>query len=317
VAGAEFNTHPAATPHAPVTPGSRTNQAATVSDALVVPPALQDKSLQVAAIGELPVNPLRHSLPSRLAVLSMAVEGRLIVAIDTGSNVFLSKDGGRHWKQVHAPWQSKAVTAALVDYPASSPTIPSRESPGYTTSASGGSVTPTDVPKGEVIAKKSLPLSSSGSSLTGKVTDRAGAVIGGASVTVTDPAAPISRTAKTDGGGRYRFDGIAPGSYRVEASALGFATQMRTVVVEASAGPPVVDLVLNVGAAAETVQVQVASSSLEVEPARLDADSTRLKENALKQTGDVAAGVAREVFEIVTRNGERWSSVDGLHWKRR
>jgi hypothetical protein len=31
----------------------------------------------------------------------------------------------------------------------------------------------------------------------------------------------------------------------------------------------------------------------------------------------VAAGVAREVFEIVTRNGERWSSVDGLHWKRR
>jgi len=92
---------------------------------------------------------------------------------------------------------------------------------------------------------------------------------------------------------------------------------MRTVVVEASAGPPVVDLVLNVGAAAETVQVQVASSSLEVEPARLDADSTRLKENALKQTGDVAAGVAREVFEIVTRNGERWSSVDGLHWKRR
>jgi len=57
--------------------------------------------------------------------------------------------------------------------------------------------------------------------LRGSITDEMGAVIVGASVTITD-AAGQSKTTVTANDGTYQFAGLAPGKYVVKASAKGF-----------------------------------------------------------------------------------------------
>ena len=44
-------------------------------------------------------------LPSRLPVTSSAMNAGRTLAVDSAGALFLSKDAGRHWKSVHAPWQ--------------------------------------------------------------------------------------------------------------------------------------------------------------------------------------------------------------------
>lgn len=67
--------------------------------------------------------------------------------------------------------------------------------------------------------------SSSTAELRGQVTDTAGAVVAGASVTITDTAKGTSRTTTTDADGNYVFLNLLPSSYelKVEAANRGFA----------------------------------------------------------------------------------------------
>jgi len=59
--------------------------------------------------------------------------------------------------------------------------------------------------------------------LQGTVTDPTGAVVPAASVTILDKETNQSQTVKTDGGGTYTFNRLAPASYAVSAEAKGFA----------------------------------------------------------------------------------------------
>jgi hypothetical protein len=52
-------------------------------------------------------------LPSGLPATSVASSKRQMVAIDLHSNVFFSKNGGKHWKAVAAQWQGRAVKVEL------------------------------------------------------------------------------------------------------------------------------------------------------------------------------------------------------------
>src|SRR5215813_8394333 len=58
--------------------------------------------------------------------------------------------------------------------------------------------------------------------LRGSITDELGAVIVGANVTLTDANGAQKKTT-TNGEGVYNFAGLAPGKYKVQASAPGFA----------------------------------------------------------------------------------------------
>ncbi len=60
------------------------------------------------------------------------------------------------------------------------------------------------------------------SSLRGTVTDELGAVVIGATVTITDASAQ-QKTAVTSDGGAYLFNGLAPGKYTLRVTAKGFA----------------------------------------------------------------------------------------------
>src|SRR5262249_6670530 len=65
--------------------------------------------------------------------------------------------------------------------------------------------------------------------LRGSITDELGAVIVGANVTLTDANGAQKKTT-TNGEGVYNFAGLAPGKYKVQAAAQGFAPSESTEV---------------------------------------------------------------------------------------
>src|SRR5207302_7565054 len=61
-----------------------------------------------------------------------------------------------------------------------------------------------------------------GSSIAGRVTDTAGAVISGATVTARNEGTGASQSAATDSSGVYRFWGLPAGSYSLTIQSPGF-----------------------------------------------------------------------------------------------
>ena len=71
-------------------------------------------------------------------------------------------------------------------------------------------------------------------SLTGRLTDPQSQPVPDASITIAH------RTTHTDTDGRYRFDGLPPGTYKILASSPGFTDLARTITVSSS--PQTIDL---------------------------------------------------------------------------
>jgi hypothetical protein len=70
-----------------------------------------------------------------------------------------------------------------------------------------------------------------GADLEGLVVDQSGGVLPGTSVTVTNLATNVSRTATSDENGRFYVAALPPGTYRVSATLPGFITQQSENVV--------------------------------------------------------------------------------------
>lgn len=83
-------------------------------------------------------------------------------------------------------------------------------------------------------------------SLRGTISDAKGAVVAGATVTLTNQATGFSRTIKTDGQGSYQFLEVPPAGYVVTVKAAGFATTKRENVVLQVSSPATLNLSLQV-----------------------------------------------------------------------
>jgi hypothetical protein len=105
---------------------------------------------------------------------------------------------------------------------------------------------------------------SGASSVTGRVTDTSGAVIGGADVTLTDLSTNIPITTQTNASGLYIFNNITAGKYGVTVSKTGFSkaeVKDQEVLVGAAT---TVNITLEVGQISEVVEVKtVAGAELE------------------------------------------------------
>ncbi len=111
-------------------------------------------------------------------------------------------------------------------------------------------------------------------SITGTVTDPQGAPIPGATVTATNTGTGLSVNAVTDANGSYTFRNLPPGVYDLNASLEGFRALNQTGL-RVSAGNPVrVDLKLEVGTLAETVNVVSETTLLQTERADLSTELT-------------------------------------------
>ena len=287
-------------PAAAPLPASSSTVSVVAANAAPMDTVSADAASAEIAQEEVGSTPLKHPLPSRLAVLSMATQGRRVVAIDTRSAVFTSNDGGKHWKAITAQWQGRAVRAALVEQPTGSAANMSA------TADLGAYLDNKNAParsiRGALVAQAPAPSVAPGSSLSGMVTDRTGAAIPDASVIVTEIATGTAHRVKTDGAGRYLVDGIAPGNYSVTAQANGFREQSLAGVAVALNRPAAADLSLTVAASTQTVTVTGRDAEIPV------SGKSVAKARAPMQAGPI--------FEITTDSGERWTSTDGVTWKR-
>lgn len=119
-----------------------------------------------------------------------------------------------------------------------------------------------------------LPLPSygqvGGATMIGTVTDKSGAVIPNAQVSIRDVSTGVVRTLSSNKDGFFTAPNLLPGNYEVRASAPGFATSVRTGITLTVGSQQVLNITMDVGQLAQQVQVsgeeplvQLASSTIQ------------------------------------------------------
>ena len=91
--------------------------------------------------------------------------------------------------------------------------------------------------------------------VSGSITDPTGAVIQGASVTLTNVATAVSRSTTSNDEGFYRFDAVDLGTYQVTLSASGFGTIEKTNIVVNANQTSTIDAQLTPGGQNITIDV--------------------------------------------------------------
>jgi hypothetical protein len=93
------------------------------------------------------------------------------------------------------------------------------------------------------------------SDLTGIVTDQTGAVVAGASITLTDQATGTEHATTSSSTGLYDIAGLNPGNYNLKVSAKGFESFVQNGIVVNVSATFRVDVKLTVGAESQTITV--------------------------------------------------------------
>ena len=102
---------------------------------------------------------------------------------------------------------------------------------------------------------------SGNSSLTGVVSDPTGAVVPGATVEIHNPVSQFSRSATTDGEGRFSFTNIPFNPYHLGVTAKGFGAYSQDLDIR-SAVPLNLKVALQIQGSAQTVTVEAGASDL-------------------------------------------------------
>lgn len=153
----------------------------------------------------------------------------------------------------------------------------------------------------------------------GYVRDGAGAAVPNAAVTLVNQNTGVSQTSRTNAEGKYEFDSVGIGNYRVSSESAGFAkTESETFALTVNARQRV-DVGLKTGAVSETVQVSSAPTLLETETSsRGQVIGTRQVEDLPlngRSYADLALlvpGVRRSVLENTTTSSREASyNVNG------
>lgn len=92
----------------------------------------------------------------------------------------------------------------------------------------------------------------------GLVKDPQGAVIVGATVTLTNEGTKVARKTTANASGEYTFTSVEPGSYTVTVAMPGFKTVTNPGVAVETGATDTVDLSLQLGGSSETVEVSTA-----------------------------------------------------------
>ncbi len=105
-------------------------------------------------------------------------------------------------------------------------------------------------------------------SLRGVVKDPSGAVVPGATITLTAPTTGQTLTATSNGSGEYQLTQIQPTKYTITATAAGFGTQAKTAELLVNQ-PATVDFALTLQSGNEVINVTAAAETLNTTDASL------------------------------------------------
>jgi hypothetical protein len=128
-------------------------------------------------------------------------------------------------------------------------------------------------------------------SVTGVVTDPTGAVVPGATVTLTDTSKGYEYKATADAVGRYVIRNLPPSTYQLKVEAQGFKTHVQEGVVLAVSQSSSIDVGLELGATAQSVEVVGTSPVLSTQDSAIGQDISRTFINDLPLLG-------RNVFNL-------------------
>jgi Carboxypeptidase regulatory-like domain len=149
-----------------------------------------------------------------------------------------------------------------------------------------------------------LPAQTGTTSLHGTVTDKTGAAVVGAKVTLVNTALAITRQTVTGDSGGYEFLALPPGGYTLTVESAGFRNYERPKLQLLVNTPATVNATLQVGSASQTVEVTAQAQTLNTTDASLG--------NAFSQTQvmelPLEAGNVPELLSLqagVTYTGNR------------
>src|SRR6201984_2548828 len=107
------------------------------------------------------------------------------------------------------------------------------------------------------------------STIVGTVTDPQKAVVAGASVTLTNQDTGVSWRATTDDSGNYRFPNLIAGNYQIQVRRQGFADALTTSIALENGTTRRINVTLNMGRVAETVEVTTAAAIVKTDDANV------------------------------------------------
>lgn len=131
-------------------------------------------------------------------------------------------------------------------------------------------------------------------SIQGTVTDNSGAVVSGATVTVTNLETNKTQQATTGDDGFYRVTGLPPGRYTVTAEIAGFKKQVIEEVVVNAEEPRGVDLKLEAGQVTESVTVSAGSEIAPLQTENADVSRAITQQEILR-----IPQVGRDPYELI------------------
>ncbi len=153
--------------------------------------------------------------------------------------------------------------------------------------------------------------------IQGMVKDPSGAVVGNATVEVTSPALIGSKKVQTDSAGAYRVTGLPPGTYTLTVTAPNFRSYKQTGI-ELSAGRlPSIDVQLQVGTVAETIEVSGAAPIVDVTQSKVavtvseDVLQNIPKGRSFQSVIPFAPGARQEPLQGGTSSRDNGFQIDG------
>ena len=120
-----------------------------------------------------------------------------------------------------------------------------------------------------LLTVSTLGWTQSTTSLRGTVTDKSGAAVGGATVTLTSPERSFERTTTTTPEGAYEFTQLTPGAYSLIVDSGGFKKYQQKGITLLVNTPGTANVTLEVGARAEVVEVTAEAAVVNREDASL------------------------------------------------
>jgi hypothetical protein len=120
-----------------------------------------------------------------------------------------------------------------------------------------------------LVALSSMPLAAQNEtgSITGHVTDSSGAVVTGATITVTDLGTNVARTATTGPNGEYSFSSLRPSHYKIVVSANGFQDSQISDLELHTQDTLAENIHLAVGSPSQTVTVDAEAGQIDTSSA--------------------------------------------------
>ena len=114
-----------------------------------------------------------------------------------------------------------------------------------------------------------VALAQFGASIEGTVQDKSGAVVSGATVTVTNQSTGATQTAQSNAGGFYRVSELPPGQYSVAVESANFKKSTTNDVSVEAERVRGLDVTLELGQAQESITVTEQNQALQTEDANV------------------------------------------------